>query len=493
MILELLQRRNYQARLRTIDARRDLPLYAEAFLRGTSELVRIVRFVAEPVISEADAGANGAQGSYALKEPKAVVEIIPDDDSKEAYSTTSFTTLVVDLAQITTVFFSHEIAPTSLGGNNSTVRGRWSESSLHKRARDPHELVNARALERALDQLYGSRVGRGRSVSSSSSSSTSGLSKKQVQTVVQQWFDSSAYPTSDGASRHGFTYPSYKETADHAERVVRHTVKIGAGSTRLVDASVLWESVRQDNAGRNRGRINDKRIKSRAIPRGTDDIAPDAKSIQWAGRALANDAQMGGRFKRWPCVVVGCSAVPTRFAMEEDQAPTATAFTSSSADDMTVTSISVLNGGWLAVDQSVRAGAEARKFVERRTSSTPAITKMKVDTDTTGGTAKADTPPGTLEHTVRTPADMRIIQRLECLAMGEDLASATDRLQVDVRETLSAMNLDLSPSGAKQALLQVGWWTRDISSERSRVEPWSSTVVRASYPSHLAHSIAFRA
>jgi hypothetical protein len=494
-ILQLLQRHNYQSRLRTIDARRDLPLYAEAFWQGTSELVRIVQFVAEPaagvavVVGDADAanvGSNGTPGSGALKEPKAVVEIVRDDDSGDARSTP--TTVVVDLAQITTVFFPHDIAPaapqrlifsntssSSSTSSSSAVRGRGSESSRNTRGRASHELVNDRALERALDWLYGSRVGRGRSVgsssSASSSSSSSGLSKKQVHAAVQNWFASSSSTQnparSEDAARHAYTYPARNETADHAERVLRQTVKIGAGSTRLVDASVLWQSVRRDNAGRNRCRMNDDN---------TDDRAADFKSIQWAGRALAKDAQTGGRFKRWPCVVVGCTAVPNRSSMRDDEAPMAAAGTGSrAADEMTVTTISILNGGWLAVDQSVRAGAEARKFVERRSSPPPA--SAKIANHTTRGTDEAGTPSS--ERAVRTQADMRIIQRLECLAMGEDLSPATDRLELDVRETLSAMNLDLSPSGAKQALLQVGWWTRDISSERSRVEPWSSIVVRS--------------
>jgi hypothetical protein len=482
-ILQLLQRHNYQARLQSIDARRDLPLYAEAFWQGTSELVRIVQIVAEPAgavtVGAADADPHDTRGSFALKEPKAVVEIIRDDDSGDARSTP--TTMVVDLAQITTVFLPHEIAPTApqrLHFNNSSsssVQRRGTESSLNKRGRLPHELVNDRALERALDWLYGSRVGRGRSVgsASSSSSSSSGLSKKQVHAVVQQWFARPSSSTqnparSEDAARLAYTYPARNETADHAERVLRQTVKIGAGSTRLVDASVLWQSVRRDNAGRNRGRMNDDN---------TDDRAADFKSIQWAGRALAKDAQTGGRFKRWPCVVVGCTAVPNRSSMRDDEAPMAAAGASSgAADEMTVASISILNGGWLAVDQSVRAGAEARKFVERRASPPPA--SAKVETGTARDTGEAGTPSS--GPTVRTQADMRIIQRLECLAMGEDLSPATDRLELDVRETLSAMNLDLTPSGAKQALLQVGWWTRDISSERSRVEPWSLTVVRAS-------------
>jgi hypothetical protein len=73
---------------------------------------------------------------------------------------------------------------------------------------------------------------------------------------------------------------------------------------------------------------------------------------------------LGGHFKRWPCVYV-----------------------SQTLDGKDVT---VVNGGWLVVDQSVRAGTEARKFAERSTN-----------------------------QLVTTSADERIARWLECLAMGE--------------------------------------------------------------------------
>jgi hypothetical protein len=153
-------------------------------------------------------------------------------------------------------------------------------------------------------------------------------------------------------------------------------------------------------------------------------------SIKRAASAmvLAQDSASGGRFKRIPSIPV-------------------------SHDN---SSISFINGGWLVLDQSVRAGSEARKFAER---------------ESLGAT---------------TLADERITQRLECLAMGQDITISSDdkenTLELDVREALKVMNLPLSKEGAKEALIRIGRWTEASSPIESKlgVSPWSKSILEAS-------------
>jgi hypothetical protein len=312
-----------------------------------------------------------------------------------------------------------------------------------------------RSLETVLDRLYGTRVGRGRSTSGRDA-----LSKKQIGSAVREWFSSMRSLTAAGPCTNTFEPEQL-----HAERVLRQVVKTGAGSSRLVDARTLLALLDGDDGPAK------ATIPTASAPSGRPD---EAAQLGWAGQVLSRDAAAGGRFRRWPCVFVGSQRSYPR-------------------------SVQFLNGGWLVVDQSVRAGAEARKFVERGTESatvTVAGTADFASTDSISGTAtnKTGRSDATMPHAsstvIRTQADRRIIQRLECLALGQvvpsqapkpEAASAAEatRLEVDVREALATMNLPLTPQGAKEALLRVGWWTREINDKHTRVEPWSQPVVRS--------------
>ena len=107
------------------------------------------------------------------------------------------------------------------------------------------------------------------------------------------------------------------------------------------------------------------------------------------------------------------------------------------------TTLTLVNGRWVVVDQSVRAAAEGRKFAASTAS---------------GGRFTNDSN------------DEQILCRLESLACGEKLqqqkrgGGAGIRLEVDVRTTLEAMNLPLSSEGAQEALFRVRWWTKKESS-----------------------------
>jgi hypothetical protein len=199
------------------------------------------------------------------------------------------------------------------------------------------------------------------------------------------------------------------EVQFHAQSLLRKLQKVGVGSARLIDSEDARSSLFLNGANTT--------VSQRAI----------------AATLLATDANTGGRFKRWPCAFLSSSA-------ELDQ-------------------VTLVNGGWLCADNSVRVGQEARKFVDRINTAEKNITTARF-----------------------TVADERIARRLECLAMGEimsrqnaDSAEEEVDLQLDVRDTLKAMNLPVSPSGAEAALIRIGRW-----SEREEFKapiPWSSDIV----------------
>lgn len=210
-------------------------------------------------------------------------------------------------------------------------------------------------------------------------------------------------------------YPD-AEQARVVDVLLRKLIKAGSGLSRLVDSSVA-------KAYLFRGMPEKAGIQQRAV----------------ASYLLAHDAAAGGRFKRWPC-----------------------GYVTSAFDQGSLLSISVLNGGWLVVDQSVRAGTEARKFVQRAADNDGTVSSVRAGKSSTA-------------------ADERILQRLECLAMGELFSKETSDerdLELDVREVLNGMNLSLSPQGAKKALIQVGWWSGMESFDR--IEPWPKEVLDAS-------------
>jgi hypothetical protein len=185
----------------------------------------------------------------------------------------------------------------------------------------------------------------------------------------------------------------------YAQDILRKVLKAGNKMIRLVDSSMAQNYLYNE----------------------------DSKSMQdtmeqraFAAKALAEDASAGGRFKRFPCIYIH----------------------SSINDSGDVSSVVFVNGGWLVVDPSVRAGAEARKFVERTV--------------------------------VSTEADERIARRLECLAMGQVVAE--NQLEVDVRQCLKVLNLDATPEGARQALVAIGRWSEQ---QPNRMEPWSQETLEA--------------
>jgi hypothetical protein len=203
-----------------------------------------------------------------------------------------------------------------------------------------------------------------------------------------------------------------EENRAQTDEVLRRLVKTGKSMGRLVDHEVAAEYL-------------------------FDTFSGSWLQCAVGGHVLAKDAQLGGRFKRWPC---------TAISLQSEGAATAT------GSGIGIGSVSLINGGWLLLDESVRAGTEARKFAER-----------------------TDGP-------LRTVADERIAHRLECLAMGQIFESTAtideDReMEIDVREALKAMQLPISPDGAQEALVRIGRWSKD--SKTVKLEPWSRGTLEA--------------
>ena len=213
---------------------------------------------------------------------------------------------------------------------------------------------------------------------------------------------------------------SNETTRQQAEQVLRQVIKVG---TRIVDsqaAAAHWNSPEHVN--------------------NTEQAV--------AAQLLAQDSESGGRFKRMSSTLV-------------DRKLTS---------DGEVEAISIINGGWLVVDKSVRAGSEARKFAER-VESTP-------NGDDKGHTQQQQST------TSWTVSDDRIAQRLECLAMGQvfsqsenDVSEYGQSLELDVREALKALNTPVTPEGARDVLVRIGRWSGGQTS--GAAQPWSPNILKA--------------
>jgi len=215
----------------------------------------------------------------------------------------------------------------------------------------------------------------------------------------------------------------------HAQQLLKKAFKIGGATSRLIDSLDV----------------------ARALSK-SKNVAKNCSKTQilLSGAALlALDAELGGRFKRSPSIFVSARYKAVGENIETEQ-------------------LTLINGGWFAVDESVRAGAEARKFAERsKTTNLPNCETKKAK--------------------MFTAADERIMYRLECLAMGEELGRVGDLqdLELDVKEALSALSLNKSPEGAQQALVQIGRWSQlqkeEIEAGRRGLQkmhsPWSSDVL----------------
>jgi hypothetical protein len=243
--------------------------------------------------------------------------------------------------------------------------------------------------------------------------------------------------SNDNSKHHGLTKKQIHKLAlqvtteinpDLVLTLLRQIVKTGPNYVRLVDSSSVLEQ------------------KSFSSP-----------SLQQQQRILlahilGDQNFNGGRFKRWPCLWIPCGDG------EDGQ-------------------ITLVNGGWLVVDQSVRASNEGQMFVEQQTLSTQQESKtsaLPATTSLTNGINKNAKTNPLIEE--------RILHRLECLAMGEEPDghdnNNNSRLEVDVRAALRALGLPPTSEGAREALVQMGRWAKDHSNH-NLILPWSQRILQA--------------
>ena len=346
----LLGEYRYNSRIVTIHSK-NLPVIAELFEKEEARLVLLEAFVN----SEAGSPNGDITGS------KARIRYIATNATR-----------IISLGEITTIWEGYEVIDASALDKCAQYEQKLLRASPSKRLR----------IDRALDNLYYSRVGTSRS-------SSKGIHKKQVGQLAQEC----AVESNNSHRR------------DATEAILRHVIKAGAGFSRLVTSDTACVSLFSQAKG-------SERIESSA-----------QRAI--AASMLAKDSGRGGRFKRYPCMLVNANV-----------------------DDIGVlSSITFINGGWIVTDQSVRAGAEAKQFVESIQA----------------------------KDSRATVADERIVRRLECLALGELFSSDDSEIQVDVREALKAMDLPVSKKGATEALLRMGRWSGD--EDLSRLEAWSTDIV----------------
>ena len=313
-ILSILQQNQYMNRVVTLQ-QNDLPVTAELLINGECRLANITKILFLP-ISSTDIDSNAP----------AKIQFSLQDGTK------------VDAGQITTVW-------------TTTASSTAAPSNRSAKKLSPHY------IERALESIHRSRVGRGRK---------GGLSKQQL----SQYSD-----------------------ATQTQAILRHIMKGGLGQSRVVDSQQLQQQ------------------SARLL------------SQKECATLLAQDAQTGGRFKRWPCVLLAHESTK--------QLPS---------------TITLMNGGWLVMDQNVRATTDGLLFVQRQK--------------------------------VQTVTDERIALRLECLALGERQQQPKQELELDVRQVLLEMNLSLDAQGAKNALVQLGLWTSK-DGDNSQAQFWTPSVLDA--------------
>ena len=282
-------------------------------------------------------------------------------------------------------------------------------------------------IENAMQNLYNGRIANRSRPPSSHNNSHSALTKKQIPKIVAK-LSNSNQPT----NHH-----------QHLEELLRNLLKVGEDRiSRLVDFNSATDYLYTEYC---KDEEYDEQIIRRMV----------------AAQVLTDDAISGGRFKRRSCQFVSAQY---NTAVETD-----------TGEEMSEVQVTFVNGGWIAVDPSIKAQSEGRKFA--------AVTSLS---SSQNANRSKDNKPLTL-----TAADERIVHRLECLAMGDIWRNESDKgdeeddekmLELDVRAALTSMNLPLTSQGATSALIQIGKWSensRNDNNSNMKVEPWSPEMLDA--------------
>ena len=327
----------------------------------------------------------------------------------------------VDIGQITNIW-------TLLDNNDVKEAPLTSYLSTKDIYVKVEQILPVNYVESTFENRYKYHVSRGRNIHGGGA-----LTKNQVKMI------SSA--ASIAAASSVSTFEQTEELRRMIDLVLKQCVRCGSKFSRLLDSAVLEKWMFYDEV---EGTI-------------THDYTSGSNTTLCERRifcamALAKDNEIAGRFKRMSCMWLP----QTMLENDSEAVPLSPSST---------TTLTLVNGGWVVVDQSVRAAAEGRKFAAAAQAS--------------GGKFCNDSN------------NERILCRLESLACGEKLkqqrrgGGAGIRLEVDVRTTLEAMNLPLSSAGAQEALFQMGRWTKKEASGKDekgklQYERWSPLVLEAS-------------
>lgn len=391
-IRNIMQENKYDERWKEIRVE-DLPLVAEVFIAGSSEIGIIKSFKTSKAIQNASIDEIGDK----IISPLVEVLVVQPNVDYTAQEIVKDNMHVVDVGQITSIL----PLPSQ---KDITKYASFLSRELNQAITFLQEEVPVNYSENLMQSLYERNTRQ-----STKNSSNTQLTKKQINKL---------------ASTLGNT-----EYSNHLQNLLKKVGKmmLPNGKTRLLDSVDVAKSLFADKL------LTIDQSKLRIM------LA--------ASKILAADVELGGRFKRSACLLVSTDLMST--------------------DHPEIKSICILNGGWIAVDESVKVGAEARKFAERSLSMIDEKNKS--------------------QEKIITSADERIMYRLECLAMGEELGTSNDSkdLELDVREALTALKEEHSPEGAQNALLKIGKWSGQqldgVNDKRQTMEkmfsPWPADVL----------------
>lgn len=391
-IRNILKDNKYDERQKEISVE-DLPLVAEVFIAGSSELGIIKSFKTSKSIQNASIDEIGNK----IISPLVEVLVVQPNLDYTVQEIVEGNMHVVDVGQITSIL----PLPSQ---KDITEYASFLSRELDKAVTFLREEVPVNYSENLMQSLY-----EGKTRQSTKTSSSTQLTKKQISKLA--------------STLGNIEYNNY------LQNILKKVGKmiLPNGKTRVLDSVDVAKSLFADKL------LTKDQSKLRIMLAGS--------------RILATDAELGGRFKRSACLLISTDLILT--------------------DDPEIKSISILNGGWIAVDESVKVGAEARKFAERSLSTTDEKDKS--------------------QKKIVTSSDERIMYRLECLAMGEELGTSNDvkDLELDVREALTALKEKHSPEGAQNALLKIGKWSVQqldgVNDKRQTMEkmfsPWPADVL----------------
>jgi len=403
-------------------------IYAEVQDGGTARICEIRKLMhssastkKKSVKDQNGAGSdNKNSGSESVpRPPRLEVSFLGDEDDGDHSGTK-----IIDVGQITTIW-------TDMQDDVGERRMQRKKKCTDIICRQVQECLPVNHVEESFECRYKFHVGRGRSAQ--------GMTKKQINMI--------SAAASVAASSDSSTFDETEELRVVIDRILKQCVRCGSKYSRLMDSESLekWMFYVDVEGAIMKNYTRDTSLIERRI---------------FCAKVLAEDSERAGRFKR-----TSCMWLPPPVDIQNDET------TASSESSAATTTLTLVNGGWTVVDQSVRAATEARNFVN---------VVMKKDGNSLGvGVFSAD------------PNNERILCRLESLACGEKLRKqqrggndGNIKLEVDVRTVLETMNLPLSSKGAQEALIRMGRWTKTGSGTENgkttmQYERWSPDVLEA--------------